>query len=196
MMFRSKIIHMLAIMVSICICACHTTKKAVSDQKLSTDSSKVLRTDTVRNDSIAIVKETTKDTAITVAGNTAVQVLPTKSLQPGTSYRKSSGHVHNTVSTDSAGNIHVECKADSLLLVIRNLTERTTLLQRNSNRNSSNSSHTATAKTETYTSTIVKVKSWMAGNWYWVLLAVVVVLVIELVYRVRKRITHPPNPFI
>lgn len=170
------------------VLSCKVNKIAATKQ-VTRDSVVIRFHDSVLTDTRSTEKEKiyVRDTEITQPGATAEHIIPARSVIPGNTFVKTSGHVHSTATIDSAGNIHIKCEADSLRTVIRALTEVVRQKENELSKRQSASTEKSAYRSESFSSTVTKVKSWTFRNWVPLLVFSLILVAIELLYRFFTR---------
>lgn len=182
-LYFSQIIALLLIAIGLHSCSAirHTTTTTTHDTTAVHDTLLQVKTNTIT--------ETRHDTVIVTAATTVVDTFKASDFTEPTTqgghkvprtFTRHSNNVTSTVTVDTAGNIIVTCKADSLLTVIRNLESRIQTITDSA----SNHLASSTAKTSVTSDTTTIHSPTLWGRAKWWVVGIVAFLVLEALYRI------------
>lgn len=189
---KKQLTYLLLSAAALMIAACSSSRHSVTATVRINDTIKITLHDTFTIDKWKVEKMYVHDTVIVTAGAAAVQTIRPRQMIPGATYYTKSGHVSNTATIDSSGNIHIRCEADSLKTVVRNLIQHTITQDKEIKRLSSLSTDSRRHTDISYSEYYKKTKSWIAGNWWWLMLAAIIWVLIEVIYRAKKHRERNP----
>lgn len=185
------------------LCSCRATR-LTKRTKSTVDSvqSAVKQNDSLQHKQFVSQTERQKDSLVNVAAVSLRQSFKPTDLLPAINtagfkvpvvFSSKKEHVHSSVTVDTAGNITVDCKADSLQFVVKSLIERNTVLRDSLAHTRQTLYSSRTSHTATDTSVYTRARTWLGRNWWWLVLCGLAVIAFEL----RLRIFHNKlkNPF-